>query len=220
MTKRPIEASSESRAVAHAIKRQTETALTATFRPIRTNAKKVGREFTITLDVVLQKAEAQGFRCAITGIPFFSAHPGASRTNPFRPSIDRIDNLRGYEPDNIRIVVFAVNVACLDWGEKVFSTVAEAYHSRKVVPRLRMRAKRAKQKQESQEMNDLNAHLQTRKQLADAAKGLRGTNPAAANRCLVIRQQLRAHRHSVPSMQPVVARIIEQNRTALAELTA
>jgi hypothetical protein len=52
--------------------------------------------------------------CEITGTSF-----DLSAGKKFNsPSIDRIDPSRGYEPDNIRIVCFAMNAAMGEWGEE------------------------------------------------------------------------------------------------------
>jgi len=85
------------------------------------------REHDLSIDWLLEVAESQGFRCALTGIPFYLPNSSASAKNPFAPSIDRIDCAKGYTRSNVRLVVFAVNAMLMDWGEPVFKRVAEAY---------------------------------------------------------------------------------------------
>jgi hypothetical protein len=53
------------------------------------------------------------------------------RFHPYAPSIDRINPKRGYTPDNVRLVVFAINTMLLDWGPTVLERVASAYAYRK-----------------------------------------------------------------------------------------
>ena len=101
------------------------------FRAFLPNAKasaaKKGRGFDLTLDWLIAHAEKQDFRCALTGIPFFSDAPSQSSRSPFAPSIDRVDCAKGYTTDNVRLVIFALNVMILDWGTDVFEQVANAY---------------------------------------------------------------------------------------------
>ena len=85
------------------------------------------REHNLSIDWLLEVAERQCFRCALTGIPFYSPNSCTSAKNPFAPSIDRIDCTKGYTTSNVRLVVFAVNAMLMDWGEPVFKKVAEAY---------------------------------------------------------------------------------------------
>jgi len=48
--------------------------------------------------------------CEITGIPFdFEPHKIYSK-NPYSPSIDRIDSSKGYTKQNVRIVLWQVNL--------------------------------------------------------------------------------------------------------------
>ena len=55
-------------------------------------------------------------KCALTGVPFdFTVWEGKN-TNPFAPSVDRIDSEKGYIKDNVRIVLFCVNSALNSYG--------------------------------------------------------------------------------------------------------
>ena len=89
-------------------------------------AAKRALPFDLTEKWALDKIERQEFKCALTGISFFAHHP-APRVHPYAPSFDRIDCAGGYTIDNVRIVVFAVNVMLSDWGDGVFSRVADGY---------------------------------------------------------------------------------------------
>jgi hypothetical protein len=72
----------------------------------------------------LSKRFATG-RCELTGLPFDLTVRKARRWNS--PSIDRIDAARGYTHDNVRFVVWALNAALSDWGERVFHLIATAW---------------------------------------------------------------------------------------------
>jgi len=53
-----------------------------------------------------------GDACAVTNVPFnFDRTIGSSFTNPYAPSIDRIDSNIGYIRGNIHVVLSAVNFA-------------------------------------------------------------------------------------------------------------
>jgi len=66
---------------------------------------RMDREFSITVDDVMSVLEAQGYKCAVTGVPLSHLQPG-DRTNA---SLDRIDSRFGYTPSNIQIVCVIVN---------------------------------------------------------------------------------------------------------------
>ena len=93
----------------------------------RHRAKAHGRDFDLTMEWLLQQLERQQMACALTGIQFFVAEKSGSKNHPYSPSLDRIDCTRGYTTDNVRIVLFAVNVMLMDWGEKVLDHVASRY---------------------------------------------------------------------------------------------
>lgn len=73
------------------------------FIAARKRAKEKDIEFSITLEFVMLFIEI-GI-CQRSGI-IFDLSPGEGRKhrNPFAPSIDRIDNFKGYSPGNVQFV--------------------------------------------------------------------------------------------------------------------
>ena len=65
--------------------------------------------------------------CELTGLPFDFSQKDKSATQPFAPSLDRKDPTKGYTKDNVRLVIWAINMALADHGEAVFAKVAAAY---------------------------------------------------------------------------------------------
>lgn len=90
----------------------------------RAKSKKL--DFDLTLEWAEGKAREQGYRCALTGIQFFAERKNRSKYEPFSPSFDRIDPGQGYTQNNVRIVLFAVNVMLQDWGLHVLQIVAQS----------------------------------------------------------------------------------------------
>ena len=71
---------------------------TRMYQRAKQRAKKNGREFTITVDdiVIPDYCPVLGFEINVN-----SGRPGAYHNSP---SLDRIDNSRGYTPDNIQVI--------------------------------------------------------------------------------------------------------------------
>jgi hypothetical protein len=96
------------------------------FKSARKRAYENAWAFTLDFDALLEVAARQQFKCCLTGLEFQAKwKPG--RKNPYGVSIDRVDCSRGYEPDNVRLVLFAANVLLLDWGTDVADHIALAY---------------------------------------------------------------------------------------------
>ena len=69
-------------------------------------AKVKDLEFTLTKEFLLEKVN-KGI-CEVTGVPLdFSGGP----RKPHTPSLDRIDPLKGYTPDNVQLVSWIYNSA-------------------------------------------------------------------------------------------------------------
>lgn len=108
-------------------KQRVEAALKKNLIGARARAKTKKRTCSIDLDWLLDRVETNNFCCELTGIEFYSRSFGVEHPRAFSPSIDRIDSSKGYEPNNVRIVLFAINVMLLDWGDRVFGIVSNAY---------------------------------------------------------------------------------------------
>ncbi|MBX5010836.1 hypothetical protein HJB67_12815 [Rhizobium lentis] len=91
-------------------------------------SKKKGMDTDLSVEVIIDMMRKQGFRCAVTLLPFdldWKKTSGAKR-NAYAPSLDRVDNNKGYTKDNCRVVLAAVNYAMNEWGLDTYITIAEA----------------------------------------------------------------------------------------------
>lgn len=70
-------------------------------------AKNTGVAFTLTKEWLLPKVEAGV--CEATGLTF--CFNGTHRNKAWSPSLDRINPLMGYTPDNVQVVVWMYNAA-------------------------------------------------------------------------------------------------------------
>jgi hypothetical protein len=116
----------EESAVTAAYKDRILNTLKKRMKNARSRDKKKGRAHTISDEWLAQVLDEQQYLCAVTRLPFVEP-TGKVRINPYSPSLDRLDCNKGYEVGNVRIVLFAVNMMMLDWGDEIFSHVALAY---------------------------------------------------------------------------------------------
>lgn len=98
----------------------------------RKNARVRGHECTITAADV--EALLEPMTCSVTGLPLSWEYDGASRANPWAPSLDRIDGSLGYVPGNVRAVCWAFNQMRGDFPDEVLATLAEAFIRRRSAP--------------------------------------------------------------------------------------
>lgn len=85
----------------------------------KSQATKIGLEFD--LDLEWFKHELGKGTCAVTGLDFVTPKydPGArGKRNPWTPSVDRIDNTKGYSKSNCRLVVWMYNLAKSNYAEE------------------------------------------------------------------------------------------------------
>jgi len=78
-------------------------------------AKK--NELEIDLDRTWIEQHLHPLICEATGVEFTMERQSGVSHSPFRPSIDRIDNKKGYIKDNCRIVCVIYNKAKSDYSE-------------------------------------------------------------------------------------------------------
>jgi hypothetical protein len=109
-----------------------DISMRAKLRSVAAGAMQRARERGLPVDpdlmaLTFELFEAQGGRCALTGIGFDLRVVGTGQARrPFAPSLDRIDASAGYTRDNIRLVCQAVNFALNAFGEDVFREIALA----------------------------------------------------------------------------------------------
>lgn len=63
---------------------------------------------TVTLEELMAKLGENGYRCAVTGLPFYEDEAAGS-FGPSRPSLDRIETGGDYSAGNVRVVYLGVN---------------------------------------------------------------------------------------------------------------
>lgn len=100
----------------------------------RANAK--GRRnlpHDLTAEQVLSLLWKAEWRCAVTATPFSLLEVGPRRQRPFAPSIDRIDNDKGYTLENCRMVCVVTNLAMNAWGEDALRQIASNMRNAKSV---------------------------------------------------------------------------------------
>jgi len=71
--------------------------------------KRATMEKTITRNDILPILKAG--RCQLTDLPFDFTPANKTSTNPYAPSLDRIDSQKGYTKENCRVVLSMVNFA-------------------------------------------------------------------------------------------------------------
>ena len=88
----------------------------------KNRAAQRGIEYALSEQDIYSLFLTQDAACAISGIRF--ALPTEKSDNfwkhPYYPSLDRINNSRGYTADNVRIVCTCVNIAINEWGDEIF----------------------------------------------------------------------------------------------------
>lgn len=93
-------------------------------------ARAKGLPFDLDFQWVAHRIERQDFRCALSGIAFFCDRSRIGTRNPYAPSLDRIDCAKGYTRDNVRVVLYALNVMLSDWGLEVVQRIANGCRRR------------------------------------------------------------------------------------------
>lgn len=90
----------------------------------RRNARGRGHDCSLTLDDV--QALIRPMACSVTGVQLSWEWDGPG-SNPWVPSIDRVDGSYGYHLENVRVVCWAFNRARGDWPDSTFATLAQAF---------------------------------------------------------------------------------------------
>ena len=90
---------------------------------IKNGAKKREFSFNITIDYAWELFLKQNRECALSGLPLrFGNHSNDKNSNA---SLDRIDNLKGYEMDNIQWIHKDINFMKQDYSEPYFIDICK-----------------------------------------------------------------------------------------------
>jgi hypothetical protein len=92
------------------------------YNTTKQNAKKRKYKHTLTKEWIHHQLQ-RGY-CEVTKIPFDLTTGNGH--NPFSPSIDRINNHKGYVPENCRLVILIYNLAKADFTDKAVNEMAKA----------------------------------------------------------------------------------------------
>jgi len=89
------------------------------------SSRKRNQECDLTIEQVLVLVEPM--RCSVTGVELRWEWEGESTHNPWAPSLDRLDNDKGYTLGNVRLVCWIFNRALFTWEDDVFDKLARSY---------------------------------------------------------------------------------------------
>lgn len=92
----------------------------------KSRAKRMGLEFDLTAEWIYGLLAAG--KCAVTGIEFVLTEKdgGKKGTDPFAPSLDRIDPSKGYIKENVRMVSYIYNCAKSEHTDQDVERMARA----------------------------------------------------------------------------------------------
>ena len=88
----------------------------------RKRAKKFGWKCDLDLTYLVELWIAQSGKCALTGQILDYESGTLNNKNPYRTSVDRIDNSQGYIKGNVRLLTHWANNAKSTWPDNVFET--------------------------------------------------------------------------------------------------
>jgi 3'-phosphoadenosine 5'-phosphosulfate sulfotransferase (PAPS reductase)/FAD synthetase len=81
---------------------------------------KFGWDYNLTIPYLAKLWFEQKGRCALTGIMLEYESGDLQSKNPYRASVDRIDNNHGYVQGNVRLLTHWANNAKSTWSDETF----------------------------------------------------------------------------------------------------
>jgi len=88
----------------------------------KNSARTKGLQYDLSPDFLLELLEKQNWRCPMTRVYYeFDRN-----RNPAQPSVDRIDNTKGYVPGNVQMVSLFYNTARNIWAHDELVEMAQA----------------------------------------------------------------------------------------------
>lgn len=100
------------------------------FWGLKTRCKKNNIEFNLTKEWFYTKLKNN---CEVSGLSFdFKFNGKRGPSNPYTPSVDRINPLKGYTTENCRMVLTGVNGLKFNGTDEDLFKIAEAIHLQRV----------------------------------------------------------------------------------------
>jgi hypothetical protein len=92
----------------------------------RNRARRGGLEFNLSLEYLQNLWQRGDGKCTLSGIPFAIDNSQSKFSkSPYRPSLDRIDNNRGYIVGNVRFVLWGLNLSINEYGFAIYLHIAQ-----------------------------------------------------------------------------------------------
>ena len=110
----------------HNIEWRSENRAKSLISSAKNRATKKGLPFDLDQHVGYFKRTLEIGKCQLTGISFDLNTARSRVANPFAPSLDRIKPELGYVKNNVRIILWALNVGFSSWGIEKYQEIAYA----------------------------------------------------------------------------------------------
>lgn len=88
----------------------------------KSRAKRSDLKFNLDIEFMMKRWKMCNGKCELSGLPF--QLKVTRKPHPYRPSLDRINNNKGYTKNNIRIILWALNRAINDDGLTEYIKIA------------------------------------------------------------------------------------------------
>lgn len=95
------------------------------YRNAKRRALLTGKEIDIDTEFLEELWVKQNGCCAKTGNKFVLETNGLANKSPYNPSVDRIDNTKGYTKDNVQLVTYHYNIAKSTYTEEQLIQLAK-----------------------------------------------------------------------------------------------
>ena len=93
-------------------------------------SKKKNMDIEITSEWIYNRLEP--LICEVTGFALTIKSGGSNKTQPLQPTLDRIDNSKGYTINNTRVTCWWYNVMKQDWSDEEIINLVKNFYKNKL----------------------------------------------------------------------------------------
>jgi hypothetical protein len=94
---------------------------------VKKRSKKKNIKCNIDSSFIKEMWDKQNGKCILTGISFTITNKRNNSHFPFALSIDRIDYKKGYTKNNVRLIIYALNIGLNTFGENLYKYLCKKY---------------------------------------------------------------------------------------------